>query len=326
MLLGLRGSTRLLLSPAARRDPLPQRGGCSSAALRSSSASAAKGFLGLRGSTRLLLSLCGTTSVLFRSAACLLVGSLAFKFGLGRAKGFFGLRKATGLLLGLRGSTRLLLSLCGTTSVLFRSAACLLVGSLTFKLGLGDAKGFLGLRKATGLLLGLRGSTRLVLSLCRTTSVLFRSAAYLLLGSLAFKLGLGRAKGFLGLRKATGLLLGLRGSTRLLLSLCRTTSVLFRSAACLLLGSLAFKLGPVSAARPFLRLARGDGSRELLAPVRLFRVDGVALGERLPLLRKLQNSDRRSPFPHHLGTIELSPRTLRVGAPEPGCSDYANGD
>ena len=286
--------------------------------MRSSSAWAARRASSASAARRACSSASRSTGFLLGSAACLLLGSLAFEFGLGRATGFLGLRNATGLLLGLRGSTRLLLSLCGTTSVLFRSAACLLLGSLAFELGLGGATCLLGLRKATGLLLGLRGSTRLLLSLCRTTSVLFRSAACLLLGSLALKLSLGGATCFLGLRKSTGLLLGLRGSTRLLLSLCRTTSVLFRSAACLLLGSFAFELGPVSAACLFFRLPRGDGSGELLAPLRLLGVDGVALGESLPLLRKLLNPVRRSPFPHHLPTIGLSPRTPRVGAPERG--------
>jgi hypothetical protein len=132
---------------------------------------------------------------------------------------------------------------------------------------------------------------------------------------VAFKLRLGGAKRFLGLRKTTRLLLSLRNSTGLRLSLRRSTSVFISGAACLLLGSLAFPLGPAGL---FLGLAHCDCGRELLAPVRFLRVDCVALGKSLPLLRKFLNSDRHSPFPHHLGTIEIIPEGARTGSPRTG--------
>ena len=287
----------------------------------------AKGFLGFRKTAPLLLGLRDSTSVrlgdrrstsvFFPGTARRLVGSLAFKFGLGSAKGFLGLRKTTRLLLGLCSSTSFRLGLCRPARVPLRSAPRRLVRSLPFQFSLGNTKSLLGFRKTTRQLLRLRDSTSFRLSLRRATSVFIRATCPLL-GSLALEFGPSRTKGLLGFGKTTRLLLRLRGAARSLLSLCRPTRVLLRSAACLLLGSLAFPLDPGSTASLFLGLAGGNRGRQLLTPERFLRVDGVALGKSLPLLRKLLNLDRRSPFPHHLGTIEIIPENAETGSPRRG--------
>jgi hypothetical protein len=325
-LLGLRNATRFLfgLSRATSvilRSTTRRLVGGSPLKFGLGSANA---LLGLRKATLLLLGLCDSPSFclglslatgLFCGTTRGLVGGFPLKFSLGSPKCLLGLRKTTRLLLGLCGSPSFRFGLRRAPSVFFRSTTRLLLGSFPLKFSLGNTKCLLGLRKTSRLLLGLCDSTSFLLSLCRPTRVFIR-APCLLLGSLAFELGLGSAKSFFGFRKTTRLLLRLGDSTSFLLGLCRTTGSFIRGAACLLLRDLAVPLGPGGPAGFFLGLARGDCSRKLLTPERFLRVDGVALGKSLPLLRKLLDLDRRPLFPHHLGTIEIIPATRKLEAPE----------
>ncbi len=247
----------------------------------------------------------GHATSFFLGAARLLLEGAALQLGPGSAESFLRVRQAAGMLLGLSDPTLLLLGL-GYAASFFLSAAGLLLDRAAIELGPGSAKGFLGLGQAASLLLGLG---------CPVSR--FLSAACLLLDRAAIELGPGSAKGFLRVRQAAGLLLGLRDPTLRLFGLGRTTSFLL-GAACPFLGGLAPELGPGSALGTFLRLARGDCGRKLLAPLRFLRIDGVALGESLPLLRKPPSLDCRSPAPPHFGRSKYPPDRGRSTPPEVG--------
>ncbi len=250
----------------------------------------------------------GHATSFFLGAARLLLEGAALQLGPGSAESFLRVRQAAGLLLGLSDSTLLLLGL--------DHVACVLICGSALQLGPGSAESFLRVRQAAGMLLGLSDPTLLLLGLGYAASF-FLSAAGLLLDRAAIELGPGSAKGFLRVRQAAGLLLGLRDPTLRLFGLGRTTSFLL-GAACPFLGGLAPELGPGSALGTFLRLARGDCGRKLLAPLRFLRIDGVALGESLPLLRKPPSLDCRSPSPHHFGRSNYPPDRGRSTPPEVG--------
>ena len=240
--------------------------------------------LGLRGEASLLLDLCTSTGFCLSLGreTCFLFGSMA---GL-----LLGLRKPARLF-GLRHHASLFLGLCNPTSLL----------------GLGRATRFLFSRQASPLL-RLRNPPRL-LGLRGQASLLLRDPTRLLSlrGQASLLLGLGTTAGcFLGLRCATRVLLGstacaLVGSPPFALGLGGAASPLFDlgGPARFLLGSLPLDLGLCVAACLFLNLGGGGCGGDLLAPLSLLRVDGVALGESFPLLRKLLDPLVRSPFPHH---------------------------
>ena len=256
-------------------------------------------------------------------STCLFRSSLAFELGLRSAARLPSASAAGRLLLGLpprrlpprqngvpaRGSLALELCLGGapprppprgacSSASAARRASCRRRGPAPQRPSFSSAGGatcLLGLRGETGPLLGLH-------------DVLSPGSGVPALSSLALTLCLrGAARLLLGLGRSPGFLLG--GAA------CRSSA---SAAACLHSTTLRSRLRLELATLLFLGLARGGCGGELLAPQGLLRVDGVALGESLPLLRKLLNSLRRSPFPHHPPTMELSPRTRRVATPEVG--------